>query len=475
MPTVPEILHPAGAPVNGVDRRGFLSTAAAGAAVGTLAGLAPRLHAEEVPEFSPRRVGLIGSGWYGKFDVFRMLQVAPVEVVAVCDVDSEMLAEAAKLIAERQDGKSPKTYGDYREMLQAEDLEIVVVATPDHWHALPMIAAVEAGAHVYVEKPTSVDVLESKAMLEAARKHNRVVQVGTQRRSTPHLVEAKQRVIDAGLLGDVGHVEICCYYHMRAKGNPPDTEPPKNLNYDLWTGPAPMRPYNSLTHPRSWRAFMEYGNGIVGDMCVHMLDMVRWMLDLGPVNTVYSEGGILIDPDSKANISDTQTATFTFNNLPVVWTHRSWGNAPDPEYPWAAFVYGKNGTLKASVQKYEFIPTGKKEPSVRGDVVLEPEQYPEEQDEPRIERHVAPASRAHMKNFLKAVEATEAGGGEAQRPVADIEQGVTSSVACILANLSLELGRSLTWDQANWQVPGDAEANARLARPYRAPWTHPAA
>ena len=124
----------------------------------------------------------------------------------------------------------------------------------------------------------------------------------------------------------------------------------------MWTGPAPMRPYNKLVHPRSWRAFMEYGNGIVGDMCIHMLDMVRWMLDLGWPTRVSSTGGILVQKDSKANITDTQTATFDFGDLPVVWTHRTWGDAPDPKYPWGATIYGDKGTLKASVMSYDFIP-----------------------------------------------------------------------------------------------------------------------
>src|SRR6185295_2036171 len=122
----------------------------------------------------------------------------------------------------------------------------------------------------------------------------------------------------------------------RACANPPDTAPPANLDYEMWTGPAPMRPYNQLVHPRSWRAFMEYGNGIVGDMCVHMLDMVRWMLDLGWPTKVSSAGGILVDKNSRANITDTQTATFDFGDLKVVWNHRSWGRAPDKDYPWAA-------------------------------------------------------------------------------------------------------------------------------------------
>src|SRR5262249_30697045 len=221
---------------------------------------------------------------------------------------------------------------------------------------MPMTAACEAGADVWVQKPISVEVAEGQAMVAAARKNSKVVQVVTQRRSTPHLVEAKKEFLDTGRLGKIGLVEICCYYHMRTRENPPDTNPPDNLDYEMWTGPAPMRPYNKLVHPRSWRAFMEYGNGIVADMCIHMLDMVRWMLDLGWPQRVSSTGGILVDKASKANITDTQTATFHFDDLPVVWTHRTWGSAPDPKYPWAATFYGEKGTLKASVMSYDFIP-----------------------------------------------------------------------------------------------------------------------
>jgi predicted dehydrogenase len=174
-----------------------------------------------------KRVGLIGTGWYGKADLFRLLQVAPVEVVSLCDVDSKMVTEAADMVKERQkSGNRPRTYGDYRKMLAEKDLDIVLIATPDHWHALPMIEAVKAGADIYVQKPISVDVVEGQAMLTAARKYKRVVQVGTQRRSTPHLIEAKKNIIDAGLLGKISHAEIYCYYHMRARENPPDQASP---------------------------------------------------------------------------------------------------------------------------------------------------------------------------------------------------------------------------------------------------------
>src|SRR6266704_1152109 len=213
-----------------MNRRQFLSA--------TAASLASEV---AFAQDKPRRVGLIGCGWYGKADLFRLVQVAPVEIVSLCDVDKKMLAQAAEMAASRQKSrKTPRTYGDYREMLKEKDLDIVLVATPDHWHALAMIAAVKAGADVYCQKPISVDVVESQ-----------------------------------GKLGKICLVEICCYYHMRNTSHPPDTHPPENLDYEMWTGPAPMRPYNQLVHPRGWRAFMEYGNGIVGDMCIHMFDMVR--------------------------------------------------------------------------------------------------------------------------------------------------------------------------------------------------------
>jgi predicted dehydrogenase len=444
-----------------MNRRQFLYTSAAGLAWSATAAFA---------DDKPRRVGIVGPGWYGKADLFRLIQVAPVEVVSLCDVDKQMLARAADLTATRQaSGKRPRIYSDYREMLKEKDLDIVLIATPDHWHALAMIAAVAAGADVYVQKPISVDIREGQAMLAAARKYKRVVQVGTQRRSTPHIVEARDRFINEGKLGKIGLVEMCCYYHMRTIENPPDTAAPPYLDYDMWTGPAPMRPYNRLVHPRGWRAFMEYGNGIVGDMCIHMFDMVRWMMGLGWPKRVSSEGGILVDKQSKANISDTQTATFDYDDLKVVWQHRTWGAAPDPDpnYAWSSTFYGDKGTLKVSVYSYDFVPEGGTG-AVHRDVTYEFEQYPIDKTEPDLERHVAPAIRYHMKDFLAAIDARS-------KPVADIEEGYISTTSCILANLSMKLGRTLTWDPQAGSIAGDDDANQLLARPYRQPYVHPIA
>lgn len=447
-----------------MDRRHFLT----GAAAGSFALTQYRETLASLLDNQTKRVGLIGTGWYGKCDLFRLMQVAPVEVVSLCDVDSKMLSEASDLVTQKQKGKSPRTYSDYRKMLAEKDLDIVLVATPDHWHALPTIEALKAGADVYVQKPISVDIAEGEAMLAAARKYNRVVQVGTQRRSTRHLMEAKRDIVDAGLLGKISHAEVYCYYHMRARENPPDEMPPAHLDYEMWTGPAPMRPYNNLCHPRRWRAFKEYGNGIVGDMCIHMLDTVRWQLGLGWPTRVSSLGGIYMDKNSKANIPDTQTATFEFPELNVVWNHRTWGDAPDPEYPWGATLYGEKGTLKMSVQKFDFIPRDRRQKAIHRDVVMELDKFPEDRTEKDLEQHVAPAIRVHMLDFLKSIQ-------ERSKPVADIEQGHISTAACILANMSLELGRSLAWDSSAGKVIGDDEANKMLRRTYRAPWVHPEA
>ncbi|GAA4405249.1 Gfo/Idh/MocA family oxidoreductase [Nibrella viscosa] len=413
------------------------------------------------------RVGLIGTGWYGKSDLFRLIQVADVEVVALCDVDKNMLNAAGKLVSQRQkSGKAPKLYGDYRKMLAENQMDIVLIGTPDHWHALQMIDAVKAGANVYVQKPISVDVMEGEAMVAAARKYNKVVQVGTQRKSTPHLIDAKKNIVDAGLLGKVSHVEMCCYIHMRANGTPAVQPVPEFLDYEMWTGPAPMRPYDGLPHIRWWRTFNEYGNGIMGDMCVHMLDTVRWMLGLGWPKRITSTGGIYVQKEGKSNIPDTQTAVFEYDGLNAVWQQRSWGTPPNPDYPWSFTLYGDKGTLIGSTMQCDFIPVDKNAAKIHKDVVYEKEKYPEDLKEERIELNAAPATRLHMLNFIAAIE----NGG---RPVADIQEGHISTASCILANLAMQTGRPIVYDPQKQIIVGDKEATALLARPYRQPWKHP--
>ena len=283
-----------------------------------------------------------------------------------------------------------------------------------------------------MQKPISVDVVEGQAMLAAARKYKRVVQVGTQRRSTPHLIEARDRVIQRRQARhDRARRDLLLLPHARDATNPPDTAPPANLDYEMWTGPAPMRPYNQLVHPRSWRAFMEYGNGIVGDMCVHMLDMVRWMLDLGLPTRISSSGGILVDKKSKANITDTQTATFDFANLKVVWTHRTYGERAGSEVSVGRDVLRRQGHAQGERDELRLHARGPRASSRSTKTSsYELEQFPEDKTEKDLETpRRAGDPRAH--EGLPRVHRVAR-----SKPVADIEQGYISTAACILANLS---------------------------------------
>ena len=355
-------------------RRDFLKQSAAALAVSSL----PR-YVEQLAD-TRKRVGLIGTGWYGKSDLLRLIQVAPVEVVSLCDVDKQMLADAADLVATRQASKKkPRTFSDYREMLKPRRISTSCsIGTPDHWHALPMIEAVKAGAR---RVGAEADQRRRRRGAGHAGGGAQVQARGAGRHAAAqHAAPGRARATASsakGLLGTIGLVEIYCYYHMRATENPPDTAPPANLDYEMWTGPAPMRPYNKLVHPRSWRAFMEYGNGIVGDMCVHMLDMVRWMLDLGMADAhrfVWRHPRRQGEQGQHHRHADRRRSTSP--------TCRSsgrtarYGDAPDPKYPWGATFYGDKGTLKASVMGYDFVPSGKGQAPIHEDVTYELDQFP---------------------------------------------------------------------------------------------------
>jgi predicted dehydrogenase len=445
-----------------MHRRHFLKAGVTGAA--SLAAIRARAFA--AANDRPLRVGLIGCGWYGKTDLFHLIQVAPVEVVGLCDVDDRMLAEAVELVALRQPSKKrPPTFRDFNELFSNEKPEIVLVATPDHWHCLPMVEAAKSGADVYVQKPISYDVVEGQAMVAAAREYGRTVQVGLQRRSTPHLLEALDQIIRSGKLGRIGHAEIHSYFPARP-GFPPVATPPEHLDWDRYVGPAAWRDYNPAIHPRAWRDCREFSNGQTGDLCVHFFDFIRYALDLGWPRQIAASGGILMrGKNSAVNVHDTQTAVFDYGDLQIVWNQRNWGRNPDPQFPWGATLFGEKGSLKLSVHAYDFIPHGAGTP-VHRDHLDEREKYPQDSQHKETELFAAPATRRHFQDFLAARR-------DQKRPVADIEEGHISSSACILANLAMELGRSLRWDAAAGRLIDDEEANKKLQRDYRAGWVHP--
>ena len=445
-----------------MNRREFLK--AGGAGVVALSTAKQSLWAAE--QEKPLRVGLIGSGWYGKTDLFHLIQVAPVEVVGLCDVDKRMVEGAAELVANRQPSKKkPPVYGDYRKLLQEQKPEVVLIGTPDHWHCLPMIDACKAGADVYVQKPISYDVVEGEAMVAAARKYKRTVQVGLERRSTPHILEARDRYIKSGALGKIAYVDVHSYYGS-GRTFPAKAEPPAHLDWEMYVGPATWRDYNPGIHPRRWRDCGEFSNGQTGDLCVHLFDVTRMFLDLRWPKSISASGGILMrSPESGVNVHDTQTALFDYGDIQVVWNQRNWGANPEPDYPWGVTYYGDKGTLKLSVWSYDFIPRSGGSP-VHVKAVEEREKYPEDLQHKETEIFAAPGNRRQLLDFVQARQS-------GKRPVADIEEGHISSACCIMANLSMELGRSLQLDPQSGKVLNDQEAAQRLTRPYREGWEHP--
>lgn len=437
-----------------MDRRSFLMTSAAtGLALANNAWVASG-------DKKTYRAGLIGTGWYGMVDLRHLMDSGRAEVVALCDVDKKNLNEAAEEVAGRQKER-PQLYSDFREMLKPKNLDVVLIGTPDHWHALTAIAAMEAGADVYVEKPVSHTYLEGKAMVQTARKLGRVVQVNTQRRSTPHFQSARE-FIKEGKLGRIGMVRAYTYYNMRAMGDVPNAAPPATLDFDFWTGPAPLRPYNPLMHPRGWRNFMEYSNGILGDMGIHMLDAMRWILGVGGPRHISSTGGIYVARGKTANTTDTQTVSYDYGDFVAVWEHRMYGRGDNPT-GWGIHFYGEKGTMELTIDAWDFYPWGGEGKAVHVD---------SEKDGPPDARYETPnrkpAGRAHMRNFLDCV-------ASRARPVADIEEGHISTSLCELGNISQSLGRTLTWDAEREQIVGDDEANKLLRREYRKPWIYPTA
>lgn len=445
-----------------MNRRSFVGNVAAAGALASL----PFQGLRAAGSGSRVRVGLIGCGWFGNVDLAALSKVGNVEVVSLCDPNRKHLQRTLREVQGRQ-GRTPATFADFREMLAADQHDVVIVGTPDHWHAVPAIEAMKAGADVYLEKPISVDVLEGEALVAAARKYDRVVQVNLQRRSNPLYDEVRSRYLDTGRLGRIGTVECFLYGGGRAR-KIDAVRPPVHLDYDLWAGPAPKIPFVPQLESKGWRNFMEYGNGKIGDMGVHIFDLVRHLLGIGWPESVSSTGGIYMFKEGTANISDTQKTVFRYPDLDVSWEHRSWGAAPFPKRHWTdgwgADIIGEKGTLRVTTLEYRFTPKDGGGPEGRH--LLSRTKDLENVDFGEFRHAFGGVDYVHAANFLEA-------RASRTRAVSDIAEGHISSACCILGNVALELGRTLRYDSASRAVVGDPEATAKLARPYRAGWEHP--
>jgi len=396
------------------------------------------------------RTALIGSGWWGMNITRVALQSGRCKIIALCDVDSNLLNTAADKI-EKLTGHKPIKYKDYRELLEKEKPEISIVATPDHWHPLITIAAVRAGADVFVEKPIGHTINEGRAMVKAARDSGRVVQVDLHRRVSPHNVSAI-KFLNEGRAGKIGMVRAFVHYPGGAGKITPDCEPPEGLDWDFWCGPAPFRAFNRRIHPKGFRQFLDYANGQLGDWGVHWMDQILWWTEEKYPKTVSSTGARHIKRDN-TDAPDTQVVSYEFESFTATWEHRLYAGNNAEKHNLGCYFYGTEGTLHIGWHDgWTFYPANKNEKIIHEEAQL---RQPDGQNIPEL-----------WANFLEAIELRT-------RPVCDIEIGHRSTNMSLLGMLSYKIGRSIKWDGENEVIIDDAEANELLAREYRKPWIYP--
>ena len=469
----------------GITRRQFNKVAAVVGVSAAVAGAAPASRpaaTATTTTTSPAervRVGFIGVGNRGDQVLNAFLAQKEVQVVAVCDLYQPYLDFAARKIADRGGAAPELTTKDYRQVFDRKDVDAVVVNTPDHWHALQTVHACRAGKDVYVEKPLSLTVAEGRAMVNAAREHRRVVQVGVQRRSSPGVRE----MVDLLRSGAIGTITTARAFHIQNEfphgiGRPADGEPPAEIDWDAWLGPAPMRPYNPNRTLYRFRWFYDYSGGQVTNTGVHYLDLIRWALgdDEAEPISVAAMGGKFADFDNR-EVPDT---------LEAMWTFRRRGDGPQTLVTFSQFnasgagaaakpceveFRGTKGTVYYRGSAFEVVP---ERGTTREYPILSPldrtltrgwrSDKPLMEARPvREETERRDATVAHVRNFLDCVKSRAT-------PVADVETGHRSTTATQIANIALRRQAMLQWDAKAERFVDDEEANRMLSYEYRAPY-----
>lgn len=396
------------------------------------------------------RTAIIGAGWWGNNILRCAMESQECKVVAVCDVDERAIAATQQEIR-KLSNDTPNTYRDYREMLAKEKPEICIVATPDHWHALPTIAALKAGAHVYVEKPISHTLREGSAMVKAARATQRHVQVGTHRRMSPHCISGMD-FLKSGKVGKIGMVRA----FVGSAGGPgvmtPDSEAPKELDWNSWCGPAPLRPYNKTIHPKGFRQFMDFANGTVGDWGIHWFDQILWSTEEKYPKRVFSTGGRLIRQDN-TDAPDTLITSFEFESFRCTWEHRLYANNNAEKAAIGCYFYGTEGTFHMGWRDgWTFYPSDAKKPSIHA--------------EPQLNAPDGQNIRELWRDFLDSIAAR-------RLPACDVEKGHQATAMSMLAIASLRYGKSLDWDGKKEVFVNEPAANKLLSRTYRKGYEYP--
>ncbi|NWG13483.1 MAG: Gfo/Idh/MocA family oxidoreductase [Acidobacteria bacterium] len=419
------------------------------------AGLASALAAADFTNLNPWAkganekitLGLIGGRNQGRAVALNAIKDGA-EIKTFCDIDDEILRKVGAQIEAAQK-RSPATCKDFRKLLDDKDIDAVIIATPDHWHAIQTILACQAGKDVYIEKPLSQTIHEGQRMRDAARKYKRVVQVGTQRRSATHIRNAIE-FATSGKLGKICLIKAWITQLRESIGNPPDGTPPPGVDYDMWLGPAPLRPFNPVRFHYNWRFFWDYGNSELGNQGVHMLNVAMWAIekmrglrDCLP-RRVSSNGGIYWLDDAK-EVPDTQVVTYDYGEMMLVWEmhsfqryHRLEGSSAGTAF------YGTEGTLIVDGDGWN-VTFKSGEPG------------PGEKE----------SGGSHAADFLACIKSR-------RQPNADVEIGRLSTTLCHLGNISHRLGRDVIFDPRTETFGDDKAANSYLTKEYRAPYTLPA-
>jgi len=425
-----------------MKRRKFLELASMGSAT-----LASSFYIPSLTQDRKLRIGLIGAGWYGMVITSAALKSGGVEVIGICDIDSDHLRNSADEV-EKLQGSWPKTFKYYNDLLEMKGLEALFIGTMPHWHALPFIAACNKGLDIYCEKPLSYDVMEGIAMVNAAKKAGNIVQIGFQRRQSQAFMKVKE-LIENGTIGNVHQIVAQIHYNP----GPQDTRiqaPPASLDWEEWCGPAPKLDYRPSIGHKSWRLEKEYGNGHLVDWGIHHIDIIRKIMREGMPYEFHTTGGIYA-LKGQITTPDTLTAKMSFRKAPVLWQHRLWGNGDvTREFNNGIFFYGEKGTLFAEDSKVVKFMTGKE--NKREDLSVP---TPLMQDN-------------HVRNFLDAVRMKD------KSLISCTPEDAFRSTATVqLAMISYYTGSTVKWDEGKNEITGNPGASALLKRDYRGKYKHP--
>ena len=411
------------------------------------AGILSTFHYRSFAQNKKLKIGLIGAGWYGLVITKAALKTRETQIVAVCDVDSEHLKNGCDEL-EKLQGLRPKEFSDYQELLELKDLDIIMIGTMPHWHALQFIAACEKGFDIYCEKPLSYDVREGQAMVAAQKKAGNIVQIGFQRRQSGAFAKTKE-LIESDKIGKVHQIGAQIHYNPTLADHTIQT-PPDSLDWETWCGPAPKLDYRPSIGHNKWRLEKEYGNGHLVDWGIHHIDIIRNIMDFGMPTSFQSNGSLDI-LKGKITTPDTLNTTMNFEGCPVLWQHRFWGAGDlNPQFNNGIFFYGEKGTLFAADSKIIVQPAGKNQTQQMMDISADDMQ----------DKHVAEfinAVKAKDKNMLSC-------------PIQDAFQS-TASVQ--LAMISYYTNSKVDWDSQNLEILGNKEATKLLARNYHGNYKRP--